>query len=150
MIYPGIFRGKIFDDADLRQELEDIWRTKTKKELSFYGLFLLDILERDYLQGFESLCRRVREAVTDWQEGRAHYQKGRDIAGEINSLAKTVPRDKDLALRTLAQIACVPHTGTHAMWASDYMVKLVNEIYPDNLSKVRKIREEQIRLIKRI
>ncbi len=148
MEYPGIFRGKIDDVIELRNEFEAIWKDKTKKEISNYGILLLKYIQSEYLKDYEELCDKVIKINLDWQVGKIHFQKGRDLAWEINKLAKEQARDIDLALRILAQIACIPHTKLHGMWASDYVVKLINEVSPNELEKVKDIRKLQIQLIK--
>lgn len=150
MEYPGIFRGKINDIIELRNELELIWETKTREEISNYGILLIKYMQEEYLKDYIELCNRVIQVNMDWQEKKVHFQKGRDLSGEINAIAKTCTRDKDLALRVIANIAAIPHTKLHGMWASDYMVKVVNEIYPKDLRKVSTIRKLQIELIKKV
>jgi hypothetical protein len=52
--------------------------------------------------------------------------------------------------RVMAQIATSPHVKTHALWASDYAVKLINTMYPGNFNEVRRERETQIALTKSV
>lgn len=150
MDYPGIFKGKIDDVIALRNELELLWQSKTKEEISAYGVLLATYMQEEYLEDYEELCHRVIKVNMDWQMKKIHFQRGRDLSGEINAIAKTCTREIDLALRVIANIAAIPHTKLHGMWASDYMVKLVNQIYPRDLEKVKAIREQQIELIKKI
>jgi metal-dependent HD superfamily phosphatase/phosphodiesterase len=47
----------------------------------------------------------------------------------------------------MAQIANSPHVKNHALWASDYAIKLINTIYPNNYDEVKREREIQIELM---
>ncbi len=148
MDYPGIFRGKIEDVPVLRNELVSLWQTKSKRQISAYGIRLAEWMQSEYFADDGAWCEAVIAVNLEWQEGQAPFQKGRNLAGEINALAKSQPRQRDLALRTLAQIACIPHTERHGMWASDYMVKVVNETHPCDLERVKEVRQRQIDLIR--
>jgi hypothetical protein len=53
-------------------------------------------------------------------------------------------------LRTMGQVAAVPHVKWHALIASDYAVTLINLMYPNNLDEVNKEREIQIELMKSV
>jgi hypothetical protein len=57
---------------------------------------------------------------------------------------------KQKVYRVMAQIANSPHVKNHALWASDYAVKLINTMYPNNFDEVKKERETQIELMKSI
>jgi hypothetical protein len=57
---------------------------------------------------------------------------------------------KEKVYRVMAQIANVPHVKNHALWASDYAVKLINKLYPNNFDEVKKEREIQIELMKSV
>jgi hypothetical protein len=50
----------------------------------------------------------------------------------------------------MAQIANSPHVKNHALWASDYAVKLINAMHPNNFDEVKKEREKQIELMKSV
>jgi hypothetical protein len=41
----------------------------------------------------------------------------------------------------MAQIANSPHVKNHALWASDYTIKLINKMYPNNFDEVKKERK---------
>ncbi|MFP3041813.1 hypothetical protein LQZ19_08325 [Treponema primitia] len=50
----------------------------------------------------------------------------------------------------MAQVTNTPHVKDHALWASDYAIKLVNKMYPNNSGEVKKEREIQIELMKSV
>jgi hypothetical protein len=57
---------------------------------------------------------------------------------------------KEKIYRIMAQIANCLHVKNHALWASDYAIKLINKMYPNNFDEVKKEREIQIALMKSV
>jgi hypothetical protein len=101
------------------------------------------------LEGFE-LSKK-------WQTGEPHkrgfakFQDSRNAADKLLKLARDEKDPiKEKIYRVMAQIAAVPHVKNHALWASDYAVKLINKLYPGNYDEVKKEREIQIDLMKSV
>ena len=151
--YAGIFK-KIDDITDLRIELENIFDSKNHREMVAYCLLLgQHILEMTKMEP----CGEILESFEinkKWLNGEtgkgfAKFQNARNAAGKLLDLARD---EKDpiteKIYRIMAQIANSPHVKNHALWASDYAIKLINTMYPDNLDEVRKEREIQIALMK--
>jgi hypothetical protein len=57
---------------------------------------------------------------------------------------------KEKFYKTMAQISCIPHVKAHGLWATDTAITLINKMYPDNMDEVKKEREKQMELIKRV
>jgi hypothetical protein len=152
--YAGIFK-KIDDIPDLRIELENIFDGKSHKEMAKYSLLLgQHILEitntepcSEITEGF-ALSKKWQDGEPD-KHGFAKFQDSRNAADKLYQLAR-VEKDpiKEKVYRVMANIAAVPHVKNHALWASDYAVKLINKLYPNNLDAVKKEREIQIELMK--
>ncbi|MDR1159198.1 MAG: hypothetical protein LBK69_01035 [Syntrophomonadaceae bacterium] len=150
--YAGIFR-KIDDIPDLRIELENIFNSKGHKEMVKYSLLLgHHILEMTDTEP----CDEIRESFAinkRWLDGEtgkgfAKFQIARNAAGKLLDLARDEKDPiKEKIYRVMAQIASTPHVKNHALWASDYAVKLINTMYPNNLDEVKKEREIQIELM---
>ncbi len=86
-----------------------------------------------------------------WRQGEVKFQAARNVAGVLLDLARTEKDPvKEKTLRVLAQVANTPHVKRHALIASDYAVKLINIMHPQNLDEVRKERETQIALMQSI
>lgn len=79
------------------------------------------------------------------------FQDALEVAGILNSLAW---EEKDIikakALRALGQVAATPHVRYHPLVASEYVVVIINHMYPKDLDKVREERELQIELMRRV
>jgi hypothetical protein len=84
-------------------------------------------------------------------KGFAKFQIARNAADKLLDLARDEKDPiKEKIYRIMAQIANTPHVKDHALWASDYAIKLINKIYPNNFDEIRKEREIQIGLMKSV
>jgi hypothetical protein len=153
--YAGIFK-KIDDIPDLRIELENIFNSKSHKEMVKYGLLLgRHILKMTNIEP----CNEIMESFEinkKWLNGEtgkgfAKFQIARNAAGKLLDLARDEKYPvKEKIYRVMAQIASIPHVKDHALWASDYAVKLINTMYPNNFDEIKKERETQIELMKSV
>ncbi|WP_411047346.1 putative immunity protein [Treponema primitia] len=75
----------------------------------------------------------------------------RNVADKLLKLARDEKDPiKEKIYRIMAQVTNTPHVKDHALWASDYAIKLVNKMYPNNSGEVKKEREIQIELMKSV
>ena len=82
-------------------------------------------------------------------KGFAKFQGARNAADKLLKLARDEKDPiKEKIYRIMAQITNTPHVNTHALWASDYAIKLINKMYPNDFDEVKKEREIQIELMK--
>lgn len=146
----GIIK-KIDDIEELKDELIQVFESKSKKDVSQYGLLLVqhvlnltDMQPSDEINAYFNVTR-------GWQEGKATYQETRQAAALIPGLAR---EEKDpvkvKVLRVVGQAALIPHVKRHALIASDYAITLVNLLWPKNLEEVRKERNIQIEMMKSV
>jgi hypothetical protein len=153
--YAGIFK-KIDDIPDLRIELENIFNSKSHTEMVKYGLLLgQHILEMTKTKPCNEMMESF-EINKKWLNGEtgkgfSKFQIARNAAGKLLDLARDEKDPiKEKIYRVMAQIANTPHVKNHALWASDYAVKLINTMYPNNLDEVKNEREIQIELMKSV
>jgi hypothetical protein len=144
----GIIK-KIDDIPELKDELIEVFESKSKKEISCYGLLLIQhVLNLSNLEP----CDAINECIDvsrRWQEGKATYQETRQAAAMIPDLARTEKDPvKAKVLRIMGQVTLIPHVKRHGLIASDYAITLINLMYPKNLEEVRKERKIQIELMK--
>jgi hypothetical protein len=140
---------KIDDIPELKSELITLSETLSHFELSEYALLLgAHLLE---VSGVERTAE-IEEcfaANIRWQNKEAHFQEGRNAAGVLNALARD---EKDpvkiKVLRVMGQVAATPHVRWHSLDASEYVVVVINLMFPKDLDKVREERETQIRLMR--
>ena len=143
----GIIK-KIDDIPELKDELIAVFESKSKKDISCYGLLLVQhVLSLTNVQ----LCDVIKQCIDvskRWQEGKATYQETRQAAAMIPDLARTEKDPlKAKVLRVTGQVALIPHVKRHALIASDYAITLINLMYPKDLEEVRKERKIQIELM---
>lgn len=154
--YAGIFK-KIDDIPDLRIELEKIFDGKSHKEMAQYSLLLgRHILEMTNTEPCNEIVLGF-ELNQKWQigepekKGFAKFQGSRNAAGKILTLARDEKDPvKACVYRVMANVVNTPHVKNHALWASDYAIKLINKLYPNNFDEVKKEREIQINLMKSV
>lgn len=146
----GIIK-KIDDIPELKDELIAVFESKSKKDISRYGLLLVQhVLSLANVQP----CNAINECINfsrRWQEGKASYQETRQAAAMIPDLARTEKDPvKAKILRVVGQVTLIPHVKRHALIASDYAITLINLMYPKDLEEVRKERKIQIELMKSV
>lgn len=139
---------KLDDIPSLKAQLIAVFDTKTHRNVSMYGLLLVDhILQLTCMPTNETLeaCYHINQR---WQDGNAKFQEARDVAGLLFDMAREEKDPvKEKALRAIGQVAAIPHVKRHALIASDYAVKVINLLYPGNLGEIKKERELQIKLM---
>jgi hypothetical protein len=150
--YAGIFK-KIDDIPELRIELEEIFNNKSHKEMVKYSLLLgQHILKITNMEPCGEImeCFEINKRWLNGETGKgfAKFQIARNAAGKLLDLARDEKDPiKENIYRIMAQIANTPHVKNHALWASDYVVKLINKLYPNNFDEVKKERKIQIELM---
>ena len=142
---------KLDDIPELKEKLISIYETKSHKDVSRYSLLLAEhVLAMSGMPRNETVeaCFTVSRA---WQEGRAKFQEARQVAFALHRLAREETNPVYvLVYRTLGQIAATPHVKRHALVASDYAVKLISRMYPNDTDKAREMREKQIFLMQSV
>jgi hypothetical protein len=150
--YAGIFK-KIDDIPDLRIELEKIFDSKSHEEMVKYSILLgqhiLKITNtepcNEIIEGF-NIIKKWQDGVTG--KGFAKFQGARNIADKLLKLARDEKDPiKEKVFRVMAQVTNTPHVKNHALWASDYAIKLINKMYPNNFDEVTRERKIQIELM---
>lgn len=137
---------KIEDDKDLRDEFIHLFDLRTKEQIARFGLSYADhICKLVQIKPF-SLLKDALDAVSEWLEGKTSYHKARNIT--LKHMYKDIKLEEDIVkkkfLKTMAQITCIPHVKAHGLWATDMAITLINELYPNDLDKVRLERKYQI------
>jgi hypothetical protein len=146
----GIIK-KIDDIPELKDELITVFESKSKMDISRYGLLLVQhVLNLTNVKPCDAIKQCI-DVTRRWQEGAATYQETRQAAALIPDLARTEKDPvKGKILRVVGQVTLIPHVKRHALIASDYAITLINLMFPNNLEEVRKEREIQIELMKSV
>ena len=146
----GIIK-KIDDIPELKDEIIAVFESKSKKDISRYGLLLVQhVLSLTNVQPCDAINECIDISIK-WQEGKATYQETRQAAAMIPDLARAEKDPvKAKVLRVVGQVTLIPHVKRHALIASEYAITLINLMYPKNLEEVRKERKIQIDLMKSV
>ncbi len=144
---------KITDNINLRKQLDAEYETHTQIQLCKYAVLLSKhILSIVNYKDMDNPIIRAGFAVNEkWQEGNATMHEVRQAGFAIHRLAK----ESDsliiqTALRVAGQSVATGHMREHAMVASDYAVKVVNLLFPDNAEIVTQERLWQIECLKSV
>lgn len=146
----GIIK-KIDDIPELKEELIAVFESKSKNDISRYGLLLVEhVLILANVEPCDAINECI-EIIRRWQKGNATYQETRQASARIPDLARTEQDPvKAKVLRIVGQVSLIPHVKRHALIASDYAITLINLLYPKDLEEVRKERIFQIELMKSV
>lgn len=149
-MYAKIIQG-IQDDIELREELQKIFESKSHKAMVKYSLLLgRHIMDLTNTQPYEEI-KQAYEISEKWLEGKAKFNDARAAAIKIHRIAHNEEDPvMEKVYRVMVQVAAAPHVKNHALIASDYAIKLINAMYPDNLEEVSKERQTQIKLMKTV
>lgn len=94
-------------------------------------------------EGFEINRRR--------QRGEVRMHDVRQVGFKIHRLAKTSQNSiEQTSLRVVGQAVATGHMREHAMVASDYAIKVINLLYPNDLDAVKDERLWQIEKLESI
>lgn len=146
-----IIKVKINDVSNLRDELNTLYDKATHKQVAKFSMLLARyILKITSFQTNEVLEEGfdINEA---WQKELVRMHDVRQAAFKIHKLARESDNEvSKLIYRTIGQAVASGHMKEHGMVASDYAIKLINIIYPNNLEKVREERMNQISFMKSV
>lgn len=144
---------KIADDAALRKVLDSEYEASSQKKLCKFALLLATHILK--MTGYQDMDHPVIQEGylinLKWQEGNARMHDVRQAGFKIHEMAKASDNMVvQAALRVAGQAVSTGHMGEHAMVASDYAIKVVNLLFPDDLEAVKQERTWQIDLLKEI
>ena len=143
---------KIEDNSELRTKIDELYKKTNQVDLAKWSLLMakhiLDIVDIDY-HSVEEIVNgfKVNEL---WQIGEARMHDVRQAGFKIHKLARDSDSDiKKTALRVVGQAVGSGHMREHAMVASDYTIKTINLICPNDFDAITKEREWQLNELKK-
>lgn len=138
---------KIIDNIELRRILDAEYEKSSQVKLCKYALLLAKhILKIIEYNDMDNPIIKAGYAVNDsWQKGEATIHEVRQTGFQIHRLAKN---SQDIiiqtALRVVGQAVATAHMKEHAMVASDYAIKVINQMYPNDNDAISQERLWQI------
>lgn len=144
---------KIADDAVLRNVLDAEYEVSSQIKLCKYALLLAAHILT--MVGYPDIDNAViNEGYSTnqkWQEGNARMYDVRQAGFKIHEMAKACENTvMQTALRVVGQAVATGHMKEHAMVASDYAIKVVNLLTPNDMDAVKRERKWQIEHLKGI
>ncbi len=138
---------KIVDNDEIRSEIDEIYEEQNQVILVKWSLemakHIIEITNLDiskYPEIHEGFI--VNEL---WQNNQARKHDVRQAGFEIHKIARE-QNDEVIknVFRVIGQAVGSGHMKEHSIVASDYAIKVINLIYPTNMSKVNEERNWQL------
>lgn len=150
---PTKVKIKINDNTELRFQLDAICEKKSQVQMAQWAIKLakhiLEFINYDYVN-----CEAIQEGFKTnerWLRGEVRMHDVRQAGFKIHKIAKECP---DLmtqaALRVTGHAVGTGHMKEHAMVASDYTIKVINLMFPNNIEAVTKERKWQLATLEQI
>jgi len=143
----------ITDDIELRNELDQIYEVASQVLLCKFALALAaHILELiNYTDPVNDIIKEGFLINEQWQKGNIRMHDVRQVSFKIHQMAKASENAiVCAALRVAGHAVATGHMRQHAMVASDYAIRVINLLKPDNMDAVKKERLWQINQLKEI
>jgi len=139
---------KINDITELRERLDIIYQATTHVLLMKYSVNLAKhIMEMVNIPLNENIQNGL-SLLENLQNDSGSIHELRQVSFNIHKLARQAPDEVfATAYRAIAHAIAIGHMKEHAMVASDYAIKLINILEPNNKAAVKKEREFQIALL---
>ncbi len=144
---------KISDDIELRKKLDEEYEKSSQVKLCKYAILLAEhiLTTIKYKDMDNPIITAGYEVNKNWQEGTARKHDVRQAGFQIHQLAKS---SQDIitqtALRVVGQAVATGHMREHAMVSSDYAIKVINMLFPNDMNAVRRERLWQIETLSNI
>lgn len=138
---------KIIDNSTLRAEIDALYEQANQICLSNWAIKCV----RHILQFSEN--SKVNSKVIDngftiielWKTGKARVYEVRQAAFKIHEVARNCESEIEKnAMRTVGHAVAVGHLKQHAMVCSDYAIKTIQLISPENFDKITEERQWQL------
>ncbi len=144
---------KIQDISELRKILNEKQEAATHVQLCEYSLLLAKHILKvaSYEDSNNPILQLGFTTNESWQIGQARVYDIRQSGFQIHKLAKQCQHaPTQAALRVAGHAVGVAHMRQHAMVASDYAIRVMNLLYPNDYEEVLQERKWQIDCLDRI
>lgn len=144
---------KISDHIGLHRILDDEYEKSSQVKLCKYALLLAThILTTIEYDDMDNPTIKVGYAMNEsWQNGNARVQDVRKAGLQIHQLARNSQNIvTQTALRVVGHAVATGHMSEHAMVASDYAIKVINLLFPNDINAVKQERLWQIKNLRDI
>lgn len=144
---------KINDDTELRIILDKEYEISSQIRLCKYALLLAThILALVQFKDIHNIVIQEGFFVNEqWQKGKAFMHDVRQAGFKIHQMAKSCDEIlTETTLRVVGHSVATGHMKEHAMVASDYAIKVINLMFPNDENRVHEERLWQIKHLKEL
>lgn len=139
---------KIIDDDKLRNEIDQLYEKQEQIILAKWSLemakHIIEITNFDMSQYPE-----IKEGFNInelWQNGKARVYDVRQIGFKIHKVARQQQNELNKNIvRVIGQAIASGHMREHSMVASDYSIKVINNLYNNDMKEIQKERIWQLK-----
>ena len=138
---------KILDNLELRAEIDTLYDSASQVTLAQWAiesakhiLLLFKVEDIDMSAIYDGILINQH-----WQEGKASIHEVRQAGFKIHALARQCKTEIGKnAIRAAGHAVAVGHMREHAMVCSDYAIKTVQLVFPNNIAKITEERQWQL------
>ena len=142
---------KITDNSSLRIKIDELYEQIEQIYLAKWAIKCArHILPFSDVENIDKTVIENGFKINElWQIGQASVHEVRQAGFKIHALARECKSEiAKNAVRTTGQAVGVGHMREHAMVCSDYAIKTIQLVFPDNLDKITEERQWQLNELK--
>ena len=142
---------KIVDDSNLRLEIDKLYEQTDQIDLAKWAINCSKhILHFSEIEEYDTTAIENGFKINElWQIGKASVHEVRQAGFKIHAIARKCKTEiAKSAIRSSGQAVGVGHMREHAMVCSDYAIKTIQLVFPDNIDKVSDERRWQLKELK--
>ena len=142
---------KIVDNSNLRLEIDKLYEQTNQIDLAKWAINCAKhILLFSESEKFDTTPIKNGFKINElWQIGKASVHEVRQAGFKIHEIARKCKTEiAKSAIRSSGQAVGVGHMREHAMVCSDYAIKTIQLVFPDNINKVSDERQWQLNELK--
>ena len=143
---------KIIDNASLRAEIDGLYEQTNQINLAKWAIecakHILLFVEFEKVN-MTSIDNGVKMNEL-WQKGNTSVHEVRKAGFKIHEVARQCKSEiSKNAIRTIGHAVVVGHMKEHAMVCSDYAIKTIQLVFPDQIDKINQERQWQLNQLKK-
>jgi len=143
---------KIVDNSSLRTEIDEIYEQTNQINLAKWAIkcakHVLPFTESEKIDMMPiDNGLKINEL---WEQGKVSVYEVRQAGFKIHEVARQCKSEiVKNAIRTIGQAVGVMHMREHAMVCSDYAIKTIQLVFPDQIDKITQERQWQLNELKK-
>jgi len=144
---------KINDNQELRNKIDELYEKTEQVYLAKWACSMFKRILKKVNIDYTSIDEFVNgyKVNEEWQNGKVRMYDVRQVGFSANRIARDCKdKVKQAAMRAVVQSIGTGHMREHAMVTSDYSIKVINLLFPNDIGKVTKERKWQLLELKQL